>query len=152
MMDNVRVDRWATGASCVLSSFPYITALNCVADGPVISQSDLYLLKPNLQIHPILTKSHSFILIFNLLTGASTTLADHILYADSYRLAKVIRGDLTSSKPTAITHSMRRTSLQHFPVYPSFISSRNVHHGARRYATNQASHLATYAGRCIRSE
>jgi len=52
-MDNVRVDRWATGG----------------AYGPVISQTDLYLLKPNLQIHPILTKSHNFILIFNLLTG-----------------------------------------------------------------------------------
>ncbi|KAH9977041.1 hypothetical protein BGW80DRAFT_1435832 [Lactifluus volemus] len=52
-MDNVRVDRWATGA----------------AYGPVLSQSDLYLLKPNLQIHPILTKSHSFILIFNILDG-----------------------------------------------------------------------------------
>jgi hypothetical protein len=53
MMDNVRVDRWATGSSY----------------GPVLTQTDLYLLKPNLQIHPILTKSHNFILIFNLLTG-----------------------------------------------------------------------------------
>jgi hypothetical protein len=78
MMDNVRVDRWATGSACVLSSFPYITALTCAVDGPVISQSDLYLLKPNLQIHPILTKSHSFILIFNLLTGAPSVLANHI--------------------------------------------------------------------------
>ncbi|KAI0291413.1 hypothetical protein BC826DRAFT_1022782 [Russula brevipes] len=52
MMDNIRVDRWATGPSY----------------GPVISQTDLYLLKPNLQINPILTKAHSFILIFNLLT------------------------------------------------------------------------------------
>ena len=70
MMDNVRVDRWATGDACALSPFPYFTALNCAADGPVITQTDLYLLKPNLQIHPILTKSHRFILIFNLLTGA----------------------------------------------------------------------------------
>jgi len=53
MMDNIRVDRWATGPSY----------------GPVISQTDLYVLKPNLQINPILTKAHSFILIFNLLTG-----------------------------------------------------------------------------------
>ena len=78
MMDNVRVDRWATGSACVLSPFSYITALNCAVDGPVISQSDLYLLKPNLQIHPILTKSHSFILIFNLLTGAFPILPNRI--------------------------------------------------------------------------
>ena len=151
-MDNVRVDRWATGGSCVLPPFPYFTALNCAADGPVISQSDLYLLKPNLQIHPILTKSHSFILIFNLLTGASLILTNSILNSDAYRPVKVTRGDLMSSKPTAITPSMRRTSLRLFPVYPSSISSRNAHHGARRYATKRASHLETYAGRCIRSE
>jgi hypothetical protein len=78
MMDNVRVDRWATGGACALSPFPYFAALNGAADGPVISQTDLYLLKPNLQIHPILTKSHNFILIFNLLTGASLVLANQI--------------------------------------------------------------------------
>lgn len=42
------------------------------------SQTDLYLLEPNLQIHPILTKSHTFILIFNLLTGVSLVLAMHL--------------------------------------------------------------------------
>src|SRR6267154_1679036 len=78
MMDNVRVDRWATGGACALSPFPYYAALNDAADGPVISQTDLYLLKPNLQINPILTKSHNFILIFNLLTGASFILANQI--------------------------------------------------------------------------
>ena len=78
MMDNVRVDRWATGGSCALSLFLYFTSLNGAADGPVISQTDLYLLKPNLQIHPILTKSHNFILIFNLLTGASVILGNLI--------------------------------------------------------------------------
>lgn len=83
MMDNVRVDRWATGSACGLSHLPYITALNCIPDGPVISQTDLYLLKPNLQIHPILTKSHNFILIFNLLTGASLVLANHTVYQNS---------------------------------------------------------------------
>ncbi|KAI0046933.1 hypothetical protein FA95DRAFT_1559605 [Auriscalpium vulgare] len=51
--DNIRVDRWANGSSY----------------GPVLSQTDLYLLKPTLQIHPILTKQHPFILIFNILTG-----------------------------------------------------------------------------------
>jgi hypothetical protein len=70
MMDNVRVDRWATGNSCMCSTLQDTATLNSPVDGPVISQTDLYLLKPNLQIHPILTKSHSFILIFNLLTGA----------------------------------------------------------------------------------
>jgi len=75
-MDNVRVDRWATGNSCVCSSSRYTPALNFAADGPVITQTDLYLLKPNLQIHPILTKSHGFILIFNLLTGACLLVPD----------------------------------------------------------------------------
>ncbi len=83
MMDNVRVDRWATGSACELSPFPYVTVLNGAADGPVISQTDLYLLKPNLQIHPILTKSHSFVLIFNLLTGASLILANYLLSSDA---------------------------------------------------------------------
>ena len=117
-MDNVRVDRWATGGACALSPFPYFTALNGAVDGPVISQTDLYLLKPNLQIHPILTKSHNFILIFNLLTGASLTLANQISkYHAYYQPVKVTRGDLMSSKPTGTTPSSRRTSQQHFPGY-----------------------------------
>jgi len=38
--------------------------------GPVLSQTDLYLLKPSLQIHPILTASMpSFHLVFNLASG-----------------------------------------------------------------------------------
>ena len=78
MMDNVRVDRSATGGACALSPFPYFTSLNVAAVGPVISKKFLYLLKPNLQIHPILTKSHNFILIFNLLTGASLILGNQI--------------------------------------------------------------------------
>ncbi|KAF8265327.1 hypothetical protein EI94DRAFT_1804565 [Lactarius quietus] len=67
-MDNVRVDRWAQGVH-VSSDISSIRSLIRAPDGPVLSQTDLYLLKPNIQIHPILTKAHSFILIFNLLTG-----------------------------------------------------------------------------------
>jgi len=41
--------------------------------GPVLSQTDLYLLKPELEIHPILanqhTNQHTFHLSFNLVTG-----------------------------------------------------------------------------------
>lgn len=61
---------------CVITLSSLTTTLNSAADGPVISQTDLYLLKPNLQIHPILTKSHSFILIFNLLTGTCILVLD----------------------------------------------------------------------------
>ncbi|KAM6500984.1 hypothetical protein JOM56_003998 [Amanita muscaria] len=47
------VDRWSPGASY----------------GPILSQTDLYLLKPDLEIHPILANQHSFHLSFNLVTG-----------------------------------------------------------------------------------
>ncbi|PFH53557.1 hypothetical protein AMATHDRAFT_1209 [Amanita thiersii Skay4041] len=40
--------------------------------GPVLSQTDLYLLKPDLEIHPILTNQHSFHLSFNLVTGQTS--------------------------------------------------------------------------------
>ena len=40
-------------------------------DGPVLGQTDLYLLKPTLQIHPILARDPSvFSLQFDLSTGA----------------------------------------------------------------------------------
>ncbi|KAI0062070.1 hypothetical protein BV25DRAFT_1825933 [Artomyces pyxidatus] len=53
--DPIRVNKWAAGSSY----------------GPILSQTDLYLLKPVLELHPILTKQPQagFILIFNLLTG-----------------------------------------------------------------------------------
>ncbi|KAF9464579.1 hypothetical protein BDZ94DRAFT_476380 [Collybia nuda] len=48
------VGKWAAGASY----------------GPVLSQTDLYLLNPELEINPILANSHgSFHLVFNLATG-----------------------------------------------------------------------------------
>ncbi|KAI5120925.1 hypothetical protein M0805_002905 [Coniferiporia weirii] len=44
-----------------------------MAYGPVLSQTDLYLLKPKLEIHPILTHSHKkFHLVFHLVTGRAT--------------------------------------------------------------------------------
>lgn len=43
------------------------------SDGPVLSQTDLYLLQPELQLNPIMTMSHpGFHLVFNLQTGAHT--------------------------------------------------------------------------------
>lgn len=121
-------------------------------DGPVITQTDLYLLKPNLQIHPILTKSHNFILIFNLLTGAYLILLSHALHADAGFPVKDTRGDSMNNKPTATTHSMQRTSLPPFPGCQLFTSLRNVLHGAPRYGTSRASHSVTYVDRCIKSE
>lgn len=71
--DGVRVDRWSAGSSCMwpvsASQPPYSDIPPCI-DGPVLSQTDLYLLKPTLQINPILTKSNpAFNLIFDLATG-----------------------------------------------------------------------------------
>ncbi|TFK34909.1 hypothetical protein BDQ12DRAFT_689033 [Crucibulum laeve] len=39
------------------------------AYGPVLSQTDLYLLQTDLEINPILTNSHSFHLVFDLISG-----------------------------------------------------------------------------------
>ena len=44
-------------------------------DGPVLSQTDLYLLRPELELHPILTGSDgSFHLVMNMQTGAYMSL------------------------------------------------------------------------------
>lgn len=41
-------------------------------DGPVLSQTDLYLLNTELQLHPIMSgTNHGFHLMFNLVTGMS---------------------------------------------------------------------------------
>ncbi|KAG9318098.1 hypothetical protein JVU11DRAFT_165 [Chiua virens] len=54
-MGDTSVSKWAAGASY----------------GPVLSQTDLYLLNTELQLHPILQGTDaSFHLIFNLVTGA----------------------------------------------------------------------------------
>jgi len=40
------------------------------SDGPVLTQTDLYLLKPELEIHPILQQKYAkFHLLFNISTG-----------------------------------------------------------------------------------
>lgn len=50
------------GSSLITSGSP--------TDGPVLSQTDLYLLNTELQINPILANSHAtFHLVFNLQTG-----------------------------------------------------------------------------------
>ncbi|THH18005.1 hypothetical protein EW146_g2936 [Bondarzewia mesenterica] len=54
MASAVNVDKWAAGP----------------AYGPVLPRTELYILKPELQLHPILTRQHpSFSLVFNLLVG-----------------------------------------------------------------------------------
>lgn len=55
-------------------------------DGPVLSQTDLYLLNTELEINPILANSHgSFHLVFNLQTG---TYIYHLLCEDGYMLCR----------------------------------------------------------------
>lgn len=49
------MDRWAAGISY----------------GPVLSQTDLYLLNTELQLNPILTRSSGFSLVFNICTGST---------------------------------------------------------------------------------
>lgn len=40
------------------------------ADGPVLTQIELYLLNPRVEVHPVLTNSmSSFRLVFNILSG-----------------------------------------------------------------------------------
>lgn len=52
------VNKWASGASY----------------GPVLTQTDLYLLKPELEIHPILQQKYAkFHLLFNISTGQDDT-------------------------------------------------------------------------------
>ena len=69
------ISKWSAGSSC---SSPYpciptrdLTCLSLWTDGPVLSQTDLYLLNPELEINPILTASSSFQLQFNIATGAA---------------------------------------------------------------------------------
>lgn len=68
------VSKWAAGSSCeytnAAQNMGRILTLR-VADGPVLSTTELYLLNPDLEINPILTSStNSFQLIFNIATGA----------------------------------------------------------------------------------
>lgn len=67
-------NKWTPGTSCGFLYLPGLFIIrNLRIDGPVLSQTDLYLLKPELEIHPILanqhTSQHTFHLSFNLVTG-----------------------------------------------------------------------------------
>lgn len=74
-MQSDQVGKWAAGASC---ECPTLWKRDCilsdrwVVDGPVLSQTDLYLLGTELQINPILQHEGDtdFHLVFNLMTGA----------------------------------------------------------------------------------
>lgn len=72
------VGKWAPGASCTWCSplsFHSLNYICCIADGPVLSQTDLYLLNVDLELHPILADtSDSFQFMFNLATGATNLL------------------------------------------------------------------------------
>ena len=51
----------------------------CPKDGPVLSQTDLFLLHPKLELHPILTHSlKSFHLVFDLVEGNLTNESQHL--------------------------------------------------------------------------
>jgi hypothetical protein len=72
-MDSVG-NKWAAGTSCTNIYFHDSTKISeriQPTDGPVLSQTDLYLLNTELEIHPILANKHgSFHLVFNLVTGS----------------------------------------------------------------------------------
>ena len=51
----------------------------CPKDVPVLSQTDLFLLHPKLELHPILTHSlKSFHLVFDLVEGNLTNESQHL--------------------------------------------------------------------------
>lgn len=66
------IGKWSPGSSCKLLRFGCVKSLSeKQTDGPVLSQTDLYLLNTDLEINPILTNSNAgFQLLFNLNTGA----------------------------------------------------------------------------------
>ena len=73
-MGDSAVSKWAAGASCEYNQITlgYPLSISPASDGPVLSQTDLYLLNTELQLHPILQGTDgSFHLIFNLVTGMS---------------------------------------------------------------------------------
>ena len=65
-----QVGQWA--ALCVVLDYgAQLLTLSAPTDGPVLSQTELYLLRPELELHPILTGSDgSFHLVMNMQTGA----------------------------------------------------------------------------------
>lgn len=72
-MGDSAVGKWASGTSCEFCGLQVRDAcpLTSRIDGPVLSQTDLYLLNTELQLHPILQGSNpSFHLLFNLVTGS----------------------------------------------------------------------------------
>jgi hypothetical protein len=70
------VGKWAPGSSCtsVLCRYRISNILmndRVNTDGPVLTQTDLYLLGTELQLNPILMNANpKFHLVFNLLTGS----------------------------------------------------------------------------------
>lgn len=63
------IGKWKIGPSCTSSLSGNLQNLTRVEDGPVLTQTELYLLKINVELHPMLRKEHSSQLIFNIATG-----------------------------------------------------------------------------------
>ena len=68
-----KIAKWAAGphCTCVACSLlrTFLQLLYGTTDGPVLSQTDLYLLQTELLINPVLAGQSQFNLLFNLLTG-----------------------------------------------------------------------------------
>ena len=68
-----KIAKWAAGPHCTcvacFLSRTFLQLLYGTTDGPVLSQTDLYLLQTELLINPVLAGQSQFNLLFNLLTG-----------------------------------------------------------------------------------
>lgn len=70
-MDKI-VGKWTPGASCAYTFFYYNhSGLTMKTDGPVLTQTDLYLLNTDLELNPILGGKVPNPLQFHLVTGAN---------------------------------------------------------------------------------
>ena len=69
-MDKI-ISKWAPGASCAFTSSVKTTMIfkTIQTDGPVLSQTDLYLLNTELELNPILEGQVANQLQFHLVTG-----------------------------------------------------------------------------------
>jgi hypothetical protein len=99
-------------------------------DGPVLSQTDLYLLNTELQLHPIMAgASHGFHLMFNLVTGMSPQ--KYIFVQVNVSQTKVLLAASIPMTGIAISHFLPKTSLQRFPAFKISSSLPSPARGAR---------------------
>ena len=88
-------------------------------DGPVLSQTDLYLLNTELELNPILAGTHgSFHLLFNVATGSIPFLhhsGGAVRMTDIIPVIQDRREGLIQINATGTCLSHRRTSQLHYP-------------------------------------